>query len=69
MILKYIMDKNNNISKNIASPVSTDQDMNLLADNITNLVRDTKNRLAQTINTTLVATYWNIGKYIVEFEQ
>lgn len=69
MILKYIMDKNNNISKNIAFPVSTDQDMNLLADNITNLVRDTKNRLAQTINTTLVATYWNIGKYIVEFEQ
>lgn len=44
-------------------------DLNQLADNITNLVVETKNQLAKTINTTLVVTYWNIGKYIVEFEQ
>ncbi len=25
--------------------------------------------MLQTVNTTLVTTYWNIGKYIVEFEQ
>lgn len=44
-------------------------DLNQLADNITNLVVETKNQLAKTINTTLVVTYWNIGKHIVEFEQ
>lgn len=59
----------NKISKNTVSSVSVDQELDLLADNITYLVTDTKSRLAQTVNTTLVATYWNIGKYIVEFEQ
>lgn len=49
--------------------MSVDQELHLLADNITNLVTDTKSSLVQVINTTLVATYWNIGKYIVEFEQ
>lgn len=49
--------------------ISTDQELNNLANNITSLVTDAKSRLAQSINTTLVVTYWNIGKYIVEFEQ
>ncbi len=48
---------------------SLNTELNQLADSITNLVTDTKNSLAQAVNTTLVVTYWNIGKYIVEFEQ
>lgn len=46
-----------------------DSDLNALANNIAQLVTEAKNRLSQTINTTLVSTYWSIGKYIVEFEQ
>lgn len=61
--------KEENIEK-YSHPISlVDENLNQLADNITNLVVDTKNQLARSINTTLVVTYWNIGKYIVEFEQ
>lgn len=56
--------------KNIKYPIiMTDSELNELADSIANLVNTAKSQLTQTINTTLVATYWNIGKYIVEFEQ
>ncbi len=51
------------------SDVSADMELNELADNITHLVSESKACLSQAINTTLVVTYWNIGKYIVEFEQ
>lgn len=61
--------KENNIEKYNSRTPSVDENLNQLADNITNLVIDTKNHLARAINTTLVTTYWNIGKYIVEFEQ
>lgn len=49
--------------------ITTDKNICLLADNIAELVDKAKINLAQSINTTLVSTYWNIGKYIVEFEQ
>lgn len=49
--------------------VTVDSELNKLADNIANIVNQSKSQLMQTVNTTLVATYWNIGKYIVEFEQ
>lgn len=49
--------------------VEEDNELNRLADNITSLVNDTKKQLARTINNNIVETYWNIGKYIVEFEQ
>lgn len=61
------MNKDNNIIKPLA--ITADTELNKLADNIACLVNETKSRLAQTVNLTLVATYWNIGKYIVEFEQ
>ncbi len=61
------MNKDNNIIKPLA--ITADTELNKLADNIACLVNETKSRLAQTVNVTLVATYWNIGKYIVEFEQ
>lgn len=40
-----------------------------MADSIAHLVSDAKSHLMQTVNTTLVQTNWNIGRYIVEFEQ
>lgn len=63
------MNKRINIEKQNPQSVLADQELNQLANNITTLVTDTKDQLAQAINTTLVTTYWNIGKYIVEFEQ
>ena len=33
------------------------------------MVNEAKSHLVQTVNTTLVQTNWNIGRYIVEFEQ
>ncbi|WP_455637945.1 PDDEXK nuclease domain-containing protein [Parabacteroides sp.] len=63
------MNAGNNINKQSSLIIATDESLNQLADNITNLVTDTRNQLAKTINSTLVVTYWNIGKYIVEFEQ
>jgi len=61
------MNKDNDIIRPLT--VTVDSELNKLADNIACLVNETKGRLAQTVNVTLVATYWNIGKYIVEFEQ
>lgn len=55
--------------ENKYSDVAVDRDLNRLADDIAYLVSRSKERLFQTVNTTLVETYWNIGKYIVEFEQ
>ncbi len=56
--------------KDTHSPIlANDNALNQLADAITLVVERNKNCLVQTVNTTLVETYWNIGKYIVEFEQ
>lgn len=60
------MDKKNT---KIPSTTMVDSELNNLADNIAYFVNEAKKRLTQTVNVTLVATYWNIGKYIVEFEQ
>lgn len=50
-------------------PLLDDRELNQLADSIAHLVSDAKRHLIQTVNTTLVQTNWNIGRYIVEFEQ
>jgi predicted nuclease of restriction endonuclease-like (RecB) superfamily len=42
---------------------------NLLIKQISTLITEAKRRVATKINETLVETYWNTGKYIVEFEQ
>ena len=60
------MDKSNITKQSLRG---VDSELNKLADNIACLVNETKGRLSQTVNVALVATYWNIGKYIVEFEQ
>lgn len=48
---------------------TVDQRLNRLANDIAEIVKDSKSKLEHTINTTLVATYWSIGRHIVEFEQ
>ena len=43
--------------------------MTHLADKIARIINEGKNALALNINATIIQTYWNIGRYIVEFEQ
>lgn len=40
-----------------------------LIEQITELVAQSKQKALRTVNSTLVEMNWNIGKYIVEFEQ
>ncbi len=40
-----------------------------LIDQIGQLLNESRNKVAQTVNTILVQTYWTVGKYIVEYEQ
>ena len=49
--------------------VSQDGELNHLADKIACIINEGKNALALNINATIIQTYWNIGRYIVEFEQ
>jgi predicted nuclease of restriction endonuclease-like (RecB) superfamily len=48
---------------------SNKDNYHLLIKQISSAVSDAKKQVASTINHALVETYWNIGKYIVEFEQ
>ena len=49
--------------------MAEEKNYNQLIDWIGDLIAQSKQHIASTINTTLVQTYWQIGKYIVEFEQ
>lgn len=46
-----------------------DKNLESLAEKITGLVEEAKDALSLSVNSTIVKTYWAIGKYIVEFEQ
>ena len=50
---------------------STDNDSSLqpLIDNISLAINDARRKVASHINTAMTQTYWQIGKYIVEYEQ
>lgn len=50
---------------------STDNDSSLqpLIDNISLAINDARRKVASNINTAMTQTYWQIGKYIVEYEQ
>ena len=64
------MTKNNNIHKFTDTPVSTpDTELLGLADKIVAVIEQGKQKLAISINETIKATYWNVGRHIVEFEQ
>ena len=49
--------------------IENNKDYEDLIKSIENVVSNSKNKIASTINDTIVETYWNIGKYIIEFEQ
>ena len=49
--------------------IKNNKDYEELIKSIENIVSSSKNKIANTINDTMVETYWNIGKYIIEFEQ
>ena len=46
-----------------------DGEMEQLLVQIEQTVAQSKNQIARSVNQTIVNTYWNIGKYLVEFEQ
>ena len=49
--------------------ISKDEITNELVNEIKDLILNARNKVAQQVNETLVNTYWNIGKIIVEKEQ
>ncbi len=57
------------LSKNNTAVLLPDADLSALADKIEQEVEEGKQALAISINETIKTTYWNIGRYIVEFEQ
>ena len=52
-----------------ASTPSQSAHYDKLVDNIGTLLQNSRAQLAASVNSILVQTYWNIGRYIVEFEQ
>ncbi|HLT51958.1 MAG TPA: DUF1016 N-terminal domain-containing protein, partial [Arenibacter sp.] len=48
---------------------SRDESYELLKSSISELLQQGRTQSARAINTILVQTYWNIGQYIVDFEQ
>ncbi len=56
-------------NKSGITTIDNDNHLASLADNIAHLVADARQRAVQAINRTLVETYWQVGQYIVEFEQ
>ena len=49
--------------------ISKDEITNELVNEIKELIINARNKVAQQVNETLIDTYWNIGKVIVEKEQ
>jgi predicted nuclease of restriction endonuclease-like (RecB) superfamily len=54
---------------NKVEKINNDEQYSFLINQISTLITESKRCVATIINETLVTTYWNIGKYIVEFEQ
>ena len=60
---------NKALAKTNTSIVLPDNDLLSLADKIVQVIEEGKQVLAVSISETIKATYWNIGRHIVEFEQ
>ncbi|MDR2962875.1 MAG: PDDEXK nuclease domain-containing protein [Bacteroidales bacterium] len=59
-----------NLKKNdMTDSIEHTNKYHVLVEQISSAVSNAKKQVATAINSTLVETYWNIGKYIVEFEQ
>lgn len=63
------MDVNNNNKLNIAADISRTSEYQNLLGKISDTYSQGKFRAHQAVNTHLIETYWQIGQYIVEFEQ
>ena len=46
-----------------------DGNYDILIGNIVNTVNNAKTKIIKNVNSTMLETYWNIGKYIIEYEQ
>ena len=44
------------------------EECNKLVKNIKQIVASAQSNIAKTVNKTMIFTYWNIGKYIVEYK-
>lgn len=51
------------------SPAANDNEYNALLDNIGSALTSGRRKAANLVNQTIVETNWNIGRYIVEYEQ
>ncbi len=49
--------------------INSNDNYEKLIRSIEEMVYNAKSKIAKSINTTMVETYWNIGKYIIEYEQ
>ncbi len=49
--------------------IAENSDFEKMIQEIESLVNSSKMKLMMSVNSTMTLTYWNIGKYIVEFEQ
>ncbi len=67
MTIKRTMEERE-ITSAQANRVSTDGYSELLG-HISNVLQSARGKVAQSVNTILLDTYWQIGKYIVEYEQ
>lgn len=75
-MLKYDINTNKEIYSlfggfvlNNLEKINENKDYELLINNIIKSVDTAKNKIATDVNNTMIDTFWNIGKYIVEFEQ
>ena len=45
------------------------KEYNILIENVGIALKNSRQNIANTINTEIVLTYWQIGKYIIDYEQ
>jgi hypothetical protein len=74
--LEKHIEKDFNGNEKLSTPVienraikKTNDNYDLLIEQISSAISDAKKQIATTVNHAIVETYWNIGKYIIEFEQ
>ena len=56
------------MTKKSTDPIAAG-DYNSLLTDISVLLKNTKNLVVRQVNNIIVLTYWNIGRYIIEYEQ
>ncbi len=53
----------------MSEPLSHNKEDNALFTQIKNVLDEARQQVARSVNTTIVKAYWQVGKYIVEYEQ